>query len=167
MGGICIIFKLTLVLDVIVVVLGLIIRKILYKDLSLASVKPLNKNCLNQALSYKGHCKYWRLDYFKEKEIVAKEIKSDFKIDFKKLSELCKGGVIKVKTNKWAYSNVIIELGNGYETLIDDTTKKTDIQCLEKLQIMSSFTVWKHIFTSKFWKTVFRKEEIYTYYIKV
>lgn len=166
-GFIFIVFKLTLIFEIVIPILKLSIRIIFYKRLSDAGIKPRYKNCLNQCLSYRGYWKYWRIDYFNEKDRLKKEIKNDFKNDFIKLSQICKGGVIKVGTNEWVYDNVIKELGSGYEVLIDDKSKKSIPQCLEKLELMSSITVWKNIFNSKFWKTVFRDEVMHTYYVKV
>lgn len=167
LGFIFIVFKLTFIVDIIFTIFKLPIAILLYKRLSDAGVKPRYKNCLNQCLNYRGYWKYWQIDYFKEKDRVKKEIKNDFKNDFLKLSQICKGGVIKIGTNEWVYNNVIKDLGREYEVLIDDKSIEFKPQYLEKLDLMSSITVWKNIFSSKFWKVLFRDEVIYTYYVKV
>ncbi|MEG2919100.1 MAG: hypothetical protein RR851_14345 [Clostridium sp.] len=167
LGFIFIVFKLTFIIDIIITTLKLVIGIILHRRLSDAGIKPRYNNCLNQCLSFRGYWKYWQIDYFKEKGTLKREIKNDFENDFKKLSQISKGGIIKIGTNQWVYNNVIKELGSGYEVLIDDKSKKSKIQFLEKLDVMSSITVWKNIFTSKFWQTVFRDEVIHTYYVKV
>lgn len=121
---------------------------------------------IKQAMSLKHLYKtYRRYDYFKNKDVIRKNIINDYIGSFKAIAEKNKGKTYKFVTNMFVYKNVLLKLEQEHILTfqrLDDTLMFIP-QPSEKLVLMSSRTVLKNLFNPDFYKQVFKREYVYVY----
>ncbi|SNX54120.1 hypothetical protein [Thermoanaerobacterium sp. RBIITD] len=121
---------------------------------------------IKQGMSLKHLYKtYRRYDYFKNKDVVRKNIINDYIGSFKDIAEKNKGKTYKFATNMFIYKNVLLKLEQEHILTckrLDDTLMIIP-QPSEKLVLMSSKTVLKNLFNPDFYKQVFKREYVYVY----
>ncbi|MDN5316970.1 MAG: hypothetical protein PWR08_1094 [Thermoanaerobacterium sp.] len=121
---------------------------------------------IKQGMSLKHLYKtYRRYDYFKNKDVIRKNIINDYIGSFKNIAEKNKGKTYKFITNMFVYKNVLLKLEQ--ENILKfkrlDDTLMVIPQPSEKLVLMSSMTVLKNLFNPDFYKQVFKREYVYVY----
>ena len=108
---------------------------------------------------------YRRYDYFKNKDVIRKNIIDDYISSFIDIAEKNKGKTYKFVTNLFVYKNVLLKLEQ--ENILKfkrlDSTLMIIPQPSEKLVLMSSKTVLKNLFNPDFYKQVFKCEYVYVY----
>lgn len=121
---------------------------------------------IKQAICLKHLYKtYRRYDYFKDKDVIRKNIINDYIGSFKDIAEKNKGKTYKFVTNMFIYKNVFLRLEQEHILTFKrlDNTLMVIPQPSEKLVLMSSKIVFKNLFNPDFFKQVFKREYVYVY----
>ncbi|EHK2334485.1 hypothetical protein KCK34_000913 [Clostridium perfringens] len=125
------------------------------------------KNSIQQIVNKEMYNYIEENDLFNNRNLIIEKIESiDFKYELIN-NEILSNKEISCTTNPLIYKKVLLKYIDKSTLTIDENKTLKIFQPMEKLTFINTKVLWKNIYKIKFWKYIYKRTTIKTYYFKI